>query len=148
MKQTAQQRGCTTEQTLPGKGDEMTSWTEDGRKRVWRYFLIMYLKKGLCSLVLRKMIISAASLHSVTFALKMFFCQINPQSNSANAKYMKICFLSWRLCASTMKRIGGTQCCAIQSQIVTAEKTYARNVLMVKKIAPSKSLTSVVSYKQ
>ena len=47
-----------------------------------------------------------------------------------------------------MKRIGGTQCCAIQSQIVTAEKTCARNVLMVKKIAPSKSLTSVVSYKQ
>ena len=31
---------------MPGKGDEMTIWTEGGRKRVWKYFLTMYLKEA------------------------------------------------------------------------------------------------------
>ena len=30
---------------MPEKGDEMTIWTEGGRKRVWKYFLTMYLKE-------------------------------------------------------------------------------------------------------
>ena len=31
---------------MPGKGDEMTIWTEEGRKRVWKYFLTIYLKEA------------------------------------------------------------------------------------------------------
>ena len=31
---------------MPGKGDEMTIWTEEGRKRVWKYFVTMYLKEA------------------------------------------------------------------------------------------------------
>ena len=30
--------------TMPGKGDEMTIWTEEGRKRVRKYFPTMSLK--------------------------------------------------------------------------------------------------------
>ena len=32
--------------TMPGKGDEMTIWTEEGRKRVHKYFQTMYLKEA------------------------------------------------------------------------------------------------------
>ena len=31
---------------MPGTGDEMTICTEEGRKRVWKYFLTMYLKEA------------------------------------------------------------------------------------------------------
>ena len=55
----------------------------------------------------RKMMINAASLRSVTVTLKMFVCYINPESNSVSAKNMNINFLSWRLWASAMKKIGG-----------------------------------------
>ena len=32
--------------TMPGKGDEMTIWTVEGRKRVWKYFLTVNLKEA------------------------------------------------------------------------------------------------------
>ena len=32
--------------TMPGKGDKMTIWTVEGRKKVRKYFLTMYLKEA------------------------------------------------------------------------------------------------------
>ena len=32
--------------TMPGKGDEMTVWTDEGRKRLRKYYLTMYLKEA------------------------------------------------------------------------------------------------------
>ena len=117
--------------TIPGRGDEMTIWTERGRKGVLKYFLTIYLKRFMLYILkaVRKMIINAASLHSVSFDLKVLDkslkqqCKCQIHENLFKLEAMGI-----------YKKISGTQGCVIQSHIMTAGKSGARNVLMLKNL--------------
>ena len=115
----------------------MTNWTEMGRKRAQIYFLTIYLKEAY-TLYLES---CEKDDDKCSFST---FCKFSPKNVLLLDEFPKqqykyqihnFFFLCWRLWASTMKKIGGTQCCALRLQIMTAGKARARNVLMVKKMS-------------
>ena len=82
--------------TVPGKGGEMTVWNEEGKQKLWNYYLTMYLKEGyaLC-LETCKNGNEKCSFHlSATYDQKICLSYVIHQRNSANVRSTRIYFSS------------------------------------------------------
>ena len=69
---------------MPGKKDEMTGWLEEGRKRVHKYYLTMYLNEAY-ALYLRSCDDEKCSFSSfLTINQKVFYSYMTLQNINTN----------------------------------------------------------------
>ena len=72
---------------MPGKGDETTVWTDEGRKRLIKYYLTMYLKEA-CGLYLES---CESDNDRCSFSLFCSFCPQNVLLLSDSPKHQCKC---------------------------------------------------------